>query len=109
MTVSTARVALGLTAIGISLALAVLARPTDGGEERPRRIVTTVDAPQALGPYARSNRPGDILFLGRPPGLDPSSRASLRRTIEGRARRGFEGLARILGTSRPRLDHGSRR
>jgi len=58
--------------------------------------VSTLEAPQAIGPYSQAFRAGDTLYLAGQLGLDPATRELVEGGIEAETRRALENLKAVL-------------
>jgi enamine deaminase RidA (YjgF/YER057c/UK114 family) len=65
----------------------------------PRTIISTPDAPKAIGPYSQAVRAGDTVYLSGQIPLDPATGELVGGPIEAQARRVFQNLGR---SRRPR-------
>ncbi len=67
-----------------------------------RKIVSTVQAPKAIGPYSQGIRVGEFIFCAGQAGLDPATGRLVEGGIEAETRRVLKNLAAVLdeaGTS----------
>jgi 2-iminobutanoate/2-iminopropanoate deaminase len=60
-----------------------------------RRIVSTSEAPQAIGPYSQAVAYGNLLFSSGQIGLDPES-GELASGLENQVTRALENLSGVL-------------
>ncbi|MDD3642789.1 MAG: RidA family protein [Candidatus Krumholzibacteria bacterium] len=60
-----------------------------------KRIVSTPDAPAAVGPYSQAVRAGDLLFVSGQIGIDPAT-GSLVEGLENQVVRVLENLTAIV-------------
>lgn len=60
-----------------------------------RSIVSTPDAPAAIGPYSQAVRAGDTVYLSGQIPLDPVTMELVTGDIEAQAARVFENLAAV--------------
>ena len=58
-------------------------------------IISTAQAPAAIGPYSQAVRVGNLVFLSGQLGLDPKT-GELREGIEGQTRQSLENIGAIL-------------
>jgi 2-iminobutanoate/2-iminopropanoate deaminase len=63
-----------------------------------RRIVSTGEAPQAIGPYSQAVASGNLLFISGQIGLDPES-GELALGLEAQVNRALQNLFGILGAA----------
>ena len=61
-----------------------------------KQIITTSEAPQALGPYSQAVRVGDFVFLSGQIPLDPGSGTVVQGDITVQTRRVMENLGAVL-------------
>ncbi len=66
-----------------------------------RKIISTKEAPQAIGPYSQAIQTGNLLFCSGQLGLDPETGelAANVRDQADRAMKNIAGLARAAGAS----------
>ena len=62
----------------------------------PKEIISTKDAPAAIGPYAQATRAGDFVFTSGQIGLDPTTGALVAGGTEAETRRVIANLVRVL-------------
>jgi len=60
-----------------------------------KKIISTPNAPQAIGPYSQAVRAGDFLFISGQLGLVPQT-GSLEEGIEAQTKRAMENIGAIL-------------
>ncbi|MGH6609804.1 MAG: Rid family detoxifying hydrolase [Burkholderiaceae bacterium] len=63
-----------------------------------KEIVSTSDAPAAIGPYSQAVKTGLVVFLSGQIGLDPAS-GDLAGDFEAQVRRAFKNLANVAKAS----------
>jgi len=63
-----------------------------------KQIISTADAPQAIGTYSQAVRAGDTVYLSGQIGLDPAS-MQLVEGIEAQVRRVFDNLAAVAAAA----------
>lgn len=70
-------------------------------EEAPmeKQVVTSAEAPRALGPYSQAVRCGDFLFLSGQVGIDPRSGKLVEGGVEAQARQIFSNMAAVLAAA----------
>jgi reactive intermediate/imine deaminase len=73
----------------------------------PRIIVSTPDAPAAIGTYSQAVRCGAAVYLSGQIGLDPATMA-LAEGIEAQIHRVFANLAAVATAARGSLGHAVR-
>ena len=68
-------------------------------------IISTENAPAAIGPYAQAVRYDDLLFLSGQIPLDPGSGEIVEGNIEVQTRKVLDNLKAILGAGGMELQH----
>jgi 2-iminobutanoate/2-iminopropanoate deaminase len=62
-----------------------------------KHIISTVNAPSAIGPYSQAVRAGNLLFVSGQIPIDPATGAIIEdKTIEGQTRRVLQNLVAIV-------------
>jgi|SRR6185369_7098631 len=62
-----------------------------------KHIISTVNAPSAIGPYSQAVRAGNLLFVSGQIPIDPSTGALIEdKTIEAQTRRVLQNLLAIV-------------
>lgn len=74
----------------------------------PRTIISTPDAPKAIGPYSQAVRAGDTVYLSGQVPFDPASGQLVTGPIDRQARRVFDNLAAVAAAAGATLDHAVR-
>ncbi len=69
-----------------------------------RSIVSTDQAPKAIGPYSQAVRAGDTVYLSGQIPLDPASGELVAGDVGAQARRVFENLAAVCAAAGGSLD-----
>lgn len=64
-----------------------------------RRVISTADAPRAIGPYAQAIAAGDFVFCSGQVGLDPATGRLVAGGIEAETGRALENLAAVLAAA----------
>ena len=64
-----------------------------------REIISSPDAPAAIGPYSQAVRVGDRLYLSGQLGLDPATGKFVGKGFEAQARQALENQKAILETA----------
>jgi reactive intermediate/imine deaminase len=72
-----------------------------------RSIVSTPDAPAAIGPYSQAVRAGDTVYLSGQIGLDPVS-MELAEGFEAQTRRVFDNLKAVAAAAGGTLGDAAR-
>ncbi len=71
-----------------------------------RRVISTPQAPQALGPYSQAIRSGDLIFCAGQTPLDPATGKLVEGGIKEQTRRVLQNLSAVLeaaGSSASRI------
>lgn len=63
-----------------------------------RKVISTSQAPAAIGPYSQAIRSGNLLFASGQLGLDPAS-GNLVEGIEAQTRQALTNLQAVLATA----------
>ena len=63
-----------------------------------KQIISTAEAPQAIGTYSQAVKAGDTVYLSGQIGLDPAS-MQLVEGIEAQVRRVFDNLAAVAAAA----------
>ena len=61
-----------------------------------KKIISTNDAPAAIGPYSQAVRSGDLLFCSGQISLDPKSGQIVPGDIAAQTRRVLDNIAAVL-------------
>lgn len=64
-----------------------------------KQIVSTPNAPAAIGPYSQAVRAGNSIYLSGQIALDPASGALVSGGFEAEVRRAFENLSAVAGAA----------
>ena len=70
-----------------------------------KEIISTPNAPAAIGPYSQAVRAGSLLFVSGQIPLDPASGQLVENTIQAQAARSLENLKAILTQAGGTLDN----
>jgi len=62
----------------------------------PKNLISTTEAPTAIGPYAQAVRSGDLLFTSGQVALDPATSVMVPGGIREQTERVFANLAAVL-------------
>lgn len=73
-----------------------------------RSIISTPDAPKAIGPYSQAVRAGGTVYLSGQIPLDPATGELVTGPIEAQARRVFENLQAVAAAAGATLDDAVR-
>ena len=60
-----------------------------------KKVISTDQAPQAIGPYSQAVQSGDLLFISGQIPLDPATGEAVSGGIEAAARRVFDNLKAV--------------
>ncbi len=69
-----------------------------------KQIISTAEAPSAIGTYSQATRVGNTIWVSGQIGLDPATMAMVAGGIEPETRRVFENLRAIVGAAGASLD-----
>ncbi|TAL39593.1 MAG: reactive intermediate/imine deaminase [Spirochaetes bacterium] len=61
-----------------------------------KKIITSVTAPPAIGPYSQGTEAGGLIFLSGQLGLDPASKAFAGSTAESQAEQALKNIGAVL-------------
>ncbi len=64
-----------------------------------KQIVSTPDAPAAIGPYSQAVKTGLVVFLSGQIGLDPATKDLVSQDFEPQVRQAFANLAAVAKAS----------
>ena len=64
-----------------------------------KQIVSTPDAPAAIGPYSQAVKTGLVVFLSGQIGLDPATKELASQEFEPQVRQAFANLAAVARAS----------
>ena len=70
-----------------------------------KKIVSTSDAPSAIGPYSQAVRAGSMLFCAGQIPLDPKTGQLISEDISEQTKRVLENISAILRAERLTFDH----
>ena len=73
-------------------------------QRKVREIISSPNAPTAIGPYSQAVRVGDMLYLSGQLGLDPATGKLAGQGFEAQARQALENQKAILETAGFSLD-----
>lgn len=73
-----------------------------------RRIISTENAPRAIGPYSQAIRAGNTVYLSGQVPLDPATGELVTGDFEHEARRVFENLQAVAQAAEATLDDAVR-
>jgi reactive intermediate/imine deaminase len=69
-----------------------------------KKIISTADAPAAIGTYSQATRVGNTIWVSGQIPLDPKTKELVKGDIEAQVRRAFENLKAIVVASGASLD-----
>jgi 2-iminobutanoate/2-iminopropanoate deaminase len=64
-----------------------------------RQVISSADAPKAIGPYSQAIKAGNLLFLSGQIPLDPESGALVEGDITVQTERVFQNIKAVLGAA----------
>ncbi len=64
-----------------------------------KQIISTPDAPAAIGPYNQAVKTGLVVFLSGQIGLDPQTKELVSQDFEAQVRQAFRNLAAVAQAS----------
>lgn len=64
-----------------------------------KEIVSTAQAPAAIGPYSQAVKTGLVVFLSGQLGLDPQTKELVSQDFEAQVRQSFKNLAAVAKAS----------
>ena len=70
-----------------------------------KKIISTDNAPAAIGPYSQATRYGDLLFVSGQIALDPQTGNLVERDIEVQTKQVLENLKAIIEDAGMRMDN----
>lgn len=65
----------------------------------PRQIISSADAPKAIGPYSQAVRCGNMVFFSGQTPIDPATGALVPGDLTAQARRVFENLRAVCAAA----------
>jgi 2-iminobutanoate/2-iminopropanoate deaminase len=77
-----------------------------GAQETGRKVISTPNAPNALGPYSQAIRVGKTLYVSGEIAIDPKTNQVMSNgTIEDQTRRVLDNISAILAADGLTMDH----
>ena len=70
-----------------------------------RQVISTPNAPKAIGPYSQAIRTGNLIFTAGQTGLDPSTMELVTGGVEAQARQVLTNLRHVLEAAGSGLNH----
>ncbi len=69
-----------------------------------REIISTPDAPKAIGPYSQAVRANGLIFVSGQVGIDPATQQVIEGDVAVQTERVMKNLSAILAAAGSRLD-----
>jgi 2-iminobutanoate/2-iminopropanoate deaminase len=88
-------------ALACILAMSVAAQAQPAG----RKIISTPDAPEAIGPYSQAVRAGNTIYLAGQIAIDPKTNQLVKGTIEEETKLVLENLQAVLAAEGLTMEH----
>ena len=70
-----------------------------------RDVVSTKDAPQAIGPYSQAIKAGELVFLSGQIAIDPATSNIIQGDISAQTERVLKNISAILAAAGTSLEH----
>ena len=70
-----------------------------------KQIISTDQAPAAIGPYSQAVRAGNLLFVSGQIPVDPATGEVVEATIQAQAQRSLENVKAVLAAAGASLDN----
>ena len=70
-----------------------------------REIISTPDAPKAIGPYSQAIRANGLIFVSGQVAIDPATQQVIEGDVAMQTERVMKNLSAILAAAGSRLDH----
>jgi len=71
----------------------------------PKEIISTKEAPAAIGPYSQAVKVGDIVFVSGQIPLDPATGEMVQGDVEAQTKRVMENLRAVLQAAGAGFEH----
>jgi len=71
----------------------------------PKEIISTKEAPAAIGPYSQAVKVGDLVFVSGQIPLDPATGEMVEGDIEAQTKRVMENLRAVLQAAGAGFEH----
>lgn len=71
----------------------------------PKEIISTKEAPAAIGPYSQAVKVGDIVFVSGQIPLDPATGEMVQGDVEAQTKRVMENLRAVLKAAGAGFEH----
>lgn len=75
------------------------------GHAQEKKVISTPDAPQAIGPYSQAIKAGKTLYLAGQISIDPKTKQLVTGTIEEQTKLVLENLKAVLAADGMTMDH----
>jgi 2-iminobutanoate/2-iminopropanoate deaminase len=90
-------------AIAAAFATSAIAQSTSTG---PKQVISTPNAPEAIGPYSQAIRAGNMVFLAGQIAIDPKTKQLMKdASIEDQTRLVLDNLKAVLEADGLTMDH----
>jgi 2-iminobutanoate/2-iminopropanoate deaminase len=87
-------------------AVLALGSPASAQNAAPKQVVSTPNAPEAIGPYSQAIRAGNMLFLAGQIAIDPKTKQLMKDAgIEDQTRLVLENLKAVIEADGLTMDH----
>ena len=70
-----------------------------------KTVISTPNAPSAIGPYSQAVKAGNLLFVSGQIPLDPATGEVVEATIQAQAQRSLENVKAVLAAAGASLDN----
>ena len=70
-----------------------------------REVISTKEAPQAIGPYSQAVRANGLVFVSGQVAIDPATQQVIEGDVATQTERVMKNLSAILAAAGSRLDH----
>jgi 2-iminobutanoate/2-iminopropanoate deaminase len=98
--------AFGAAVVGLAVAFASPAFAQSAGGSGPKQVISTPNAPPAIGPYSQAIRAGNTVFLAGQIAIDPKSQQMMKDAgIEEQTRLVLDNLKAVLEADGLTMDH----
>ena len=95
-----------ITAAALGLALGSPASAQSTSSTGPKQVISTPNAPAAIGPYSQAIRAGNMVFLAGQIAIDPKNQQLLKDgSIEDQTRLVLDNLKAVLEADGLTMDH----
>jgi 2-iminobutanoate/2-iminopropanoate deaminase len=98
--------AFGAAVVGLAVASAGPSFAQSVGSTGPKQVISSPNAPAAIGPYSQAIRAGNMVFLAGQIAIDPKSQQLMKDAgIEDQTRLVLENLKAVLEADGLTMDH----